>query len=161
MAQLVWTSFLRRGILPCARRGRITAGDFQGHAAHFFVDESIGGKNDRRAKLVRLALEVADFAAGFFDEEHARGNVPLVEAKFPEAIETARSHGGQIERGGAVAAYAMRALREFAVILEIRAEFPVARRKASAEQACGERGDFGDGNFFAVAGGAVSARGGV
>jgi len=136
-------------------------GDFQRGFAYFFVDEAIGGKNDGRAKLIGFALEVADFAAGFFNEEHARGNVPLVEAKFPETVEAAGSNRGEIERRGTVAANAMGALREFAVILEIRAELAIARGKAGAEQACGKRRNFRDCDSFAVERGAFAARGGI
>src|SRR5206468_11551838 len=137
------------------------AEEYQGHKAHLLVNEAVGGENDRRAKLIRFADEVAYFAAGFFDEQHARGDVPLVEAEFPEAIEATVSHAREIERRRAIAAHAMGALGEFAVILKIRAEFAVARGKAGAEQAGGECGDFGDRDFFAVEGGAFAARGSV
>src|SRR5207245_4294644 len=50
--------------------------------------------------------------------------------------------------------------RELAVILKIRAGLAVAHRKAGAEQAGRERGNFGDVNFLAVEGGAFAARGG-
>src|SRR5215467_6302171 len=146
------------GLLP---RGFSTARNFQGGLAHFFVDEAVGGENERPAKLIRLAHEIADFAAGFFDEKNACGDVPLVETEFPEGVEAARSDAGEIEGGGTVAADAVRALGEFPVVLEIRAELAVARGKSGAKQTCGQRGDFGDGDFFAVTRCAFAARGGV
>src|SRR5712692_5676050 len=131
--------------LGAERRG--AAGNFKGGGAHFFMNEAVGGEDNRAAELIEIPLKVGDFAAGFLDKEDARSSVPLVEAEFPEAVEAAGGNTSEIERGGTVAANAMRPLGEFAVILEIRTELAVAHGKAGAEKARGERGDFGDGDF--------------
>ncbi len=136
------------------------AGDFERGRAHLFMDEAVGREDDRAAEVIGLSFEVADSAAGLFDEQHASGGVPLVQAEFPKAIKTSGSDAGEIKRGGAIAAHAVRALRELAVILKIRAGLAIPHRKAGAEQAGRERGDFGDADFLAVEGGAFAARGG-
>src|SRR5262249_44851372 len=136
-------------------------GNVQRDLAHFFVDKAVSRENERSAKVIRLALEIADFAARFFDEQNARGDVPLVEAKFPEAVEAARSDAGKIKRRGAIAADAMRTLREFAIILKIRAQLAIAHRKPGAKQACGKSCGFRDGDFLAVETSAFASRRGV
>ncbi len=135
-------------------------GDFERCRAHLFMDEAVGRKDDRAAEVIGLSFEVADSAAGLFDEQHSSGGVPLVQAEFPEAVEATGGDAGEIERGGAIAAHAVRALRELAVILKIRAGLAIAHGEAGAEQAGGECGDFGDVNFLAVEGGPFAARGG-
>ena len=142
------------------RSGRGPAGDLQRHGSHLFVDQPISGENDGAAELVRFSGEIAHFAAGFFDQKDARGRVPFLQAEFPEAVEAAGSNGGEVQRGGAIAAHPVRVLREVAIELKIRAGLAVAHGKAGAEQACRERGDFGDVDFFAVEGGAFAACGG-
>src|ERR1700682_6412071 len=147
----------------CARKrgsGWGQAGDLQRHGSHLFVDQPVGGENDGAAKLVRIPGEIAHFAASFFDQQDARGRVPFLQAKFPEAVEAAGSNGGEVQRGGAVSAHAVRVLREVAVELKIRAGLAVAHRKAGAEQACRERGVLGNSHFLAVERGAFAARGG-
>src|SRR5438067_10143957 len=109
--------------------------NFQRDFAHFFVNAPVRRQNHRPAQFVRLPLEIADSAARLFDKKNARGDVPLVEPKFPETIEAAGSDGRKIQGGGAIAAYALRPLREFAVILQIRAELAIARGKPGTKQA--------------------------
>src|SRR6266705_2989289 len=147
----------RKGSVP-QRSG--AAGDFQRGRAHLFMDEAVGGEDDGAAEVIGLSFEVADSAAGLFDEQHTSGRVPLVQAEFPEAVKTPRGDAGEIERGGAIAADAVRALRELAVILKIRDGLAVAHGKTGTEKAGRERGNFGDVNFLAVEGGAFAARGG-
>src|SRR5882672_596358 len=136
------------------------AGNFKSDGAHFFVNEAVGRENDGAAELVWIPGKIADFAAGFFDEEDAGGGVPLLQTKFPKAVEAAGGDGRKIERGGAIAAHAVRALGEVAVVLKVGAGFAIAHGKTSAEQAGGKRGDFGDADFFAVESGAFAAGGG-
>src|SRR5229473_7719220 len=136
------------------------AGDFQCHGAHLFVDEAVGGENDGAAQLVWISGKIAHSAAGFFDQQDAGGGVPLLETKFPEGVEAAGGNTGEVQRGGAIAAHAVRALGEVAVVSKIRAVLAVAHGKAGAEQACRERGVFGDVDFLAVEHGALAARGG-
>src|SRR5256884_4455702 len=93
----LWGSFLDPTLT--GRRG--TSGNLPCHLAHFFVNEAVRCKNDRRAQLVWCSFEVADLAASFFNEQNARGDVPLVEAEFPEAVEAPGGHAGQIEIGRA------------------------------------------------------------
>jgi hypothetical protein len=142
------------------RRGGIPLRDLVGDSAHLFVDKTVGGEDDWSAKLIGISGEIGDLAAGFFDEEDARGGIPLLQVKFPEAIEAAGGDAGKIERRRAVAADAVGALREVTVVLKIGAGFAVAHGEAGAEEARGKRGDFGDADFFAVEGGAFAAGGG-
>jgi hypothetical protein len=123
------------------------------------VNEGVGGEDDGAAKLVGLAGEVSDFAAGFLDKEHPGGGVPLFEAEFPEAVEAACGHKGQVERGGAIAAHAVRTHGEIAVILEIGSAFAIVYGKTGAEQAGAEGGVLRDMDFFAVERGAFAAGG--
>ena len=136
------------------------AGDFERCRAHLLMDEAVGGEDNRAAEVIGLAFEVADSAARFFDEQHSRSGVPLVQAEFPKAVEATCRDAGEIERGGAITAHAVRALRELAVILKIRAGLAIPHGKTGTEEAGGECGDFGDVNFLAVEGGGFAARGG-
>src|SRR5713226_8208623 len=142
------------------RACRAAARDLQRHGAHLFVDQPVGGENHGAAKLVRISGEIAHFATGFFDEEYACGGVPFREPKFPEALEAAGGNAGEVQRGGAVAANAVRMLSEVAVVLKIWAELSVAYRKAGAQQTGRDRGIFGDADFLVIKGGAFTARGG-
>src|SRR5207302_9496880 len=125
----------------------------------YFVDQLVGGENDRAAKLIRVSGEICDSATGFFDQQNARGGIPFRKSEFPEAVETTRRDRGKVERGGAIAAYAVRALREIAVVLKIGAGFAVSHGKTSAEEAGRKRGDLGDTNLFAVKRGAFAPGG--
>src|SRR5260370_22161388 len=58
------------------------AGDFQRCRAHLFMDEAVGREDDRAAEVIGLPFEVADSAAGLFDEQHTRGGGPPVQARF-------------------------------------------------------------------------------
>src|SRR6266853_5139050 len=107
------------------RDGRSAARDLQRHGAHLFVDQPVGGKNDRAAKLVRIPGKIADFAAGFFDQQNTRSGVPFRKAEFPEAVEAAGCHRGEIERGRTIAAHSVRVLREVAVVLKIWTKLPL------------------------------------
>ncbi len=139
---------------------RLLLRDFVRHFAHFFVDQAVGGQDDRAAQAVWLAGEIADFAAGFFHQQHPRGGVPGLQAKFPETFEAAAGDAGEVQSGGAVAAHAVGVHGEVAVIAEIGAGFAIVDGKTGAEQAGGKRRNFGDVDFFSVEGGALAARGG-
>src|SRR5260370_2177997 len=135
-------------------------GDFQRHGAHLLVDEAVGGEDDGAAELVWISSKIAHFSAGFFNQQDACGGVPFLKAEFPEGVEAAGGNTGEVQRGGAIAAHAVRALGEVAVVSKIRAVLAVAHGKAGAEQAGRERGVFGDVDFLAVEHGALAARGG-
>src|SRR5260370_35953942 len=123
------------------------------------MDQPVGGKNDRAAKLVRIPDKIAHFAAGFFDQQNAGSSVPFRKAEFTETVKAAGCHRGEIERGGTIAAYSVRVLREVAIILKIRAERSVAYRQTSTEQARRKCRIFGNADFLAVEGGAFAACG--
>src|SRR5205807_9106015 len=127
-----------------------------GDGPNFFVDQPVGGENDRAAKLIRVSGEICDFATGFFDQQNARGGIPFRKSEFPEAVEATRRDRGKVERAGAIAPYAVRALREIAVVLKIGAGFAVSHGKTSAEEAGRKRGDLGDTNLLAVKRGAFA-----
>src|SRR6267154_2703109 len=141
------------------REWRTAARDLERHGAHLFVDQPVGGKNDRAAKLIRIPGKIAHFAAGFFDQQNAGSSIPFRKAEFPETVKAAGCHRGEIERGGTIAADSVRVLREVAIILKIRAELSVAYRKTSTEQARRKRRIFGNADFLAVEGGAFAACG--
>ena len=64
--------------------------------------------DDVPALRVRLAGQRADAAAGFEDQQRARGGVPRRQADLPEPVEAARRDISEVERGGARAADAGR-----------------------------------------------------
>ena len=133
--------------------------DFESDGAHLFVDEAVGGEDDGTAELIGISGEIGDFTSGFFDEEDSGGGVPGLEAKFPETVEATGGDAGEIDSGGAIAADAVRALGEVAVVLEIWAGFAVAHGEAGTEKAGGNGGVFGDVHFLAVESGAFATGG--
>ena len=62
--------------------------------------QSIGGENDGATKLVRIPGEIAHSPSSFFNQQGARGGVPLLQAEFPEAVEAAGRNASQVQRGG-------------------------------------------------------------
>src|SRR5258708_9008167 len=125
------------------------------------MDQTVGGKNHRAAKRIVLIGKIAHLAASFLHEELARGGVPFLKAEFPEAIETASSHAGEIKRGGAVAADAVRAQREIPVVVNVGIGQALVNGKTGAEEAGREGFHFGDADSFSVERGALTSRGGV
>ena len=67
-----------------------TRGDFCGKLQHLRMNHPVRGQDCLAANGVWLSLEIADRAARFFDQHDARGGVPWLQAKFPEAVEIAR-----------------------------------------------------------------------
>jgi hypothetical protein len=114
------------------------------------VDEAVGGEDYRAAEFVRLAVKIGDFSSGFFDEEDAGGDVPFVQAKFPQPVEASGGDGREIERGGAIAADSVGALREFSIEIEILAGLTVALREAGAEKTRGDGRNARNREFGAV-----------
>src|SRR5260370_41865127 len=97
-----------------------------------------------------MAVKIRDGATGFLHEQHSSSGVPRLEAKFPEAIETTGSDAGEIERGGAVAAHAVRAQREIVIVMNIGICETFVNRESSAEQAGGQSFDLGDRDFLSI-----------
>ena len=102
-------------------------------------------------------MKIADFAARFFDEYDARGDVPAFQAKFPEAIEAARGDAGEVEGGGAIAADTVGAEREIVVVVNVGAGLAFVNGKAGAKKTGSKRGNLGNGNFLSVQSGAIAA----
>src|ERR1700737_3946170 len=100
--------------------------------------------------MVRLAGKICHIAAGLLTQEYPGGGVPLVEAKFPESFKAAGGHAGEVQRGGAVAAHAVRAQREIPVVVNVGTGYALVRGKARAEQAGGQGLDLRDANGVAV-----------
>src|SRR5260370_33005320 len=100
-------------------RGRIGLRNLQRPLPHFSVNGAVGRENRRPAQAVGLTCEIADPAAGLFDQERAGGGVPFLPAEFPEAIEAARGHASEIERSGAITPHAVGALRKIPVVMKI------------------------------------------
>src|SRR5579862_4963119 len=86
-------------------------------------------------KIVAFAGEIADQAAGLEHEQASGGDVPRVQADFPEAVVEARGDIRQIERGRARATQS-RALHDHRLHhREIRIEIAtVAKRETGADQ---------------------------
>ena len=105
-------------------------------------------------------MKITDFSAGFLDKKYACGCVPPIEAEFPKSIEAADGDACKIQRGGAVATDAVRAEREVVVVVNVGAGFAFVHGEAGAEQAGGERGNFGNCDFVSVEGSAFAPRGG-
>jgi hypothetical protein len=121
------------------------------------VDEAIRGEDDRAAELIRCAVKIGDFATRFFDEDDACGDVPPLQAKFPEAIEAACGDAGEVECGGAIAADAVGTEREIVVVVNVGAGLAFVNGKPGAKQARSKRGDFGNGDFLSVQSGTFAA----
>ena len=66
----------------------------------FIVQTLVGRENTVRAQLITATMEVRYKSAGFTNQENARGNVPLVEAVFPEAVIASGCHIGEVQSGG-------------------------------------------------------------
>ena len=62
------------------------------------VHEAVGGERLAAVDLKRRAIETGHFAAGFFDDEHARGRIPGIEIELPKSLEAAARHAAQVER---------------------------------------------------------------
>src|SRR5450432_632099 len=123
------------------------------------MDEAIGRKDDRTAKLVRLAVEIADLAAGFLDQENAGGGVPLVKAELPKSFKAAGGYAGEIQRGGAIAANTVGAQSEVPIVMNVGAGNALVHRETGAEQTGAKLGNLGDVNGLAVERGALAASG--
>ena len=141
---------LGQSCFPAQRGVRIALRDFLGDPTGFLVNQAIGGENHWSAKDVPLAGEVGDLASSLFDHEHTGGDIPAVEAKFPEGFKAACGDAGEIEGGGAVAADSVGTQGEIPVVMNIRAGQALVRGEASAEQAGGKRLDFGHVDRLAV-----------
>jgi len=103
-------------------------------------------------------METFQRMAAVVDQQNAGGHIPFVQSEFPENVEAAGRHTRQIERGGAVAAHAVRAQREIPIVVNVRAGHALVRGEAGAEQAGGELVDFRDPKRLAVQCGALAAR---
>ena len=134
--------------------------NLQGHFAHFFMHVAIGGKKNRASERVRRAVKVGDFAASFFNEKDSRSGVPAFEPKFPKAIEAARGDAGEIERGGAIAANAMRTQREIVIVVNVWTGLALVYGKSGAKKTGGESLNLRHGNFCSVERRTFTARGG-
>ena len=67
------------------------------------VDEAVGRDDPPRRKGI-AAIKVGDGAAGLGNEQYAGGDIVEIEIEFPEPIEFAGRHIGEIERRRTAAA---------------------------------------------------------
>src|SRR5258708_39306330 len=126
----------------CVRllRGMRTAErPLQRHGRHLLSDKPVCSQNEGSAKLVRIPSKITHPASGLFDQQNAGSRVPFRQAEFPEAVKAPGSDAGQVQCSRAVAAHAVRALGEVAVILKIGTELSVAHWKTGTEQASRKR----------------------
>ena len=127
-------------------------------------DEDLWGAADDIARLevAVLAREIAHQSARLGDHQRARRHVPRREAEFPEPVEPSCGDVGEIERGGAFAPHAGRALHHVAQDREVDVEMlELAEREAGADQAGLDLGALADAHALVVEERPAPARGGV
>ena len=81
------------------------------------------------------ALKVRNFAAGLFDNQHARSRVPGIEVELPEPVEAAAGHAAQVERRRTRAPHAMGAQSDLVIEVNVRILVPLVAGKTSGHQA--------------------------
>src|ERR1700675_3270646 len=96
-------------------------GDVGGYLLHFRMDAAVGNENFRIARTVGAPGKIAGHSTGFFYEQDAGSSIPGFEAEFPKSIEAPTGDGTKIERGGAIAAHAVRPQRIAPVIVDVSA----------------------------------------
>lgn len=141
------------------RRRGIATRKIEGDETHFFVDQTIGGEDDRAAESIGCAVKIGDCATRFFDEDDACGDVPAFQAKFPETVEAACGDAGKVEGGGAIAADTVGTEREIVVVVNVGTGLAFVNGEAGAKKACRERRNFGNGDLLSVQSGTFAASG--
>lgn len=121
---------------------REAGGDVGGDLLHLGVDTAVGDEDFGVAGMIGAAGKIGDHAAGFRDDQHSGSGVPRFEAEFPKSVEASAGQRTQIERGGAVAAHAVRAQRVFPVVGNVEALAAPVSGKARGDEA---RSEFFDG----------------
>src|SRR5690606_15754103 len=107
------------------------------------------------------AAEVRDAAAGFAHQQHARGDVPRLQAGFEVGVGAAAGHVGQVQRGRTGAADVLGVAQQLAHALELGAgAHAFARREAGDEHRPGKVLAFGDADAALVERRAAAAAGG-
>src|SRR5213083_1760011 len=99
--------------------------------------EELRGRSANVAGLheARLALKVADQAAGLLDEESARRHVPGRKAQLPEGVEPPAGDVSEIQRRGPGAAHAGAGLHEGPELPGVEVEAAhFLERKAGADE---------------------------
>src|SRR5271168_69589 len=71
-------------------------------ADDYVVEQAVAGHDTAAVECERARVHVGDAAAGLFDDQGARGDVPRLEAEFPKAVGTSTGDPGKIERGAAI-----------------------------------------------------------
>ena len=89
-------------------------------AAFHCMNMAVCSEDAGAAGAIREASEIGNLAARFADDQHTRRGVPRVQTEFPEAVEAPAGDGAEIERGGAIAADAVRPQSEFPVVVDVR-----------------------------------------
>ena len=118
--------------------------------------------HDVGAERVLHACRRADAPARLLDQQGAGGGIPRRQAEFPKAVDSARRHIGEIERGGARPAHARRGahddLEDLEIVIDVRRVHAIG--KAGSDQRSFERALGADAYFPALELRAVAARGG-
>src|SRR5260370_8997765 len=105
-------------------RGRIGLRNLQRPLPHFFVNGAVGRENRRPAQPVGLTCEIADPAAGLFDQERAGGGVPFLQAEFPEPVEAAPRHASELGSSGAITPPPVAPQRKIPIIYHLGIDQP-------------------------------------
>ena len=64
---------------------------------HGFENPGIAGDHMAGFQVIRFAGDTADQAPGLFNQQYSGGDIPQVQAQFPEAIESATGHIGKVQ----------------------------------------------------------------
>jgi len=98
------------------------------------VNQPVIGKNMRIVKIEGPSAHIRSEATGLANQENARGNVPGMQAKLPEHIQSPAGHIGQIERGSSGPAHPVRQHRELIKEVDVHVLVASARGKAGGHQ---------------------------
>src|SRR5215475_9600946 len=117
------------------------AEEFEG----FVVDSAVVGQNmTRRGYRVKRTRHVADAASGLAHQENASRHVPGVQAKFPERIQTATGHVGQIDSCRSGTTYAMGRHCHLMIKVDVDVVMSLAAGKAGGSEAVSKPSRFRD-----------------
>jgi hypothetical protein len=75
----------------------------ENHFPHQRMQLAVAGEYVAGLPEIFINLKTGDHAAGFAHEQAARGEIPRIQAIFPEAVEAAGSDVSQVERSSAEA----------------------------------------------------------
>src|SRR5215469_13606277 len=106
------------------------------------MNQSVRCQRFAAIQLESRAIEPADLASGFLDNQDPGRRIPRVEVKFPEAIEAATGDTAQVERCRPGTADAMSPQRDLVVEENVRILVAFMTRESCGHQAFFQLRDF-------------------